>query len=469
MFVIAVGTWIVVLSAYLAAILIFLHRKLIVSACVLVFLSILLLVRPIFIFSGLDVPAPDNFFSNVWQLSISAHLASLIWLLIFVALVSASRAVAPKLPLPDAPAAPSPSMIAVACIAMTLVGLASTSFLVISYGSVSRFVLAVKVEKDLSGAYIIRHISVLASLLCIYALFASVTLGEKSRPIGNRCVARRDIYLYVSLIFVNLTMNYFWGNRMNIALVLLSLALGYHIFVRRFTLFQVFLFLSIAVAGLFGLRFLRDIFLADELNLEMTSLEKMSFIRGLSFSLHFAQFDALMLAIQDLGVRFQPNNGQDFINGLLSWIPRFLYPDKENFHVGAWFRQIYEPDRINGWPVTVIGSWLVNFGYLGVPLGAAVSGVLCGLFDRTLNMPDRHPWHAMLAPAIGFVFFEGGYNTGTPQQLFLTLIPMCIIAATLTLWMRMVESTRLRRTRRAQLDTFCKTPTRKDRIFGPVA
>jgi hypothetical protein len=84
-----------------------------------------------------------------------------------------------------------------------------------------------------------------------------------------------------------------------------------------------------------------------------------------------------MLLVRDWNFWGELHYGYDILIGNLSAIPRFMWDSKpEQVLPGAWFRQIYEPNSINGWPFSVIGEWVISFWLLGLIVGAAVTSYI---------------------------------------------------------------------------------------------
>lgn len=306
---------------------------------------------------------------------------------------------------------------------VTAVGFSLTALLVLKAGSVGSFMLQTKVEKEMAGLYLIRSISVLGALFCAVPL-----LGYAKRWVAGGHESAgvvKLVALWTGVLLFNLSVNYLWGNRYNIAMVLMGVAMGWHLYVQKLSLLRMALLLAMAAFVLQLLKGVRLDAVGAAIGRDVDAGQE--FWVNISTSLHLVQFDALSLAIRDAGVVFNFRLGEDFMNGLLAWIPRSLYPEKETFHVGVWFRQIYEPLSRNGWPVTVIGSWFVNFGAYGVAFGALVSGVVVSLFDRIFNAIPSSLWQAATVPTVAFLIFDGGVNTGFIQAIFLTIVPVLLM------------------------------------------
>lgn len=403
-------------------------RPTLLSAAII--LTLLTVVRQLIFLFGLDVPSPQSHFGETeWALMVLANIVSITWISVlmgvYLAFGPASRILTPLLPPgPNYAVGESPVGLKLVVWAPALFAILGTLYLIIQEGGVANFVYASKISKDLKGLFIFKDASILASVLAIYAFILSL-----KRKAG-RTVLSASSYGYIFVMVSVLAANYAWGNRYNIALSLILLIFVWHYFVRKLNIFR---FAAIAVMAFVCLTMLRD--LRGELIAASQSRvweANENFWLSLSASLHFNQFDAYMLALRDAGNLFDFRNGRDFLNGLLSWVPRSIYEDKENFHVGQWFRQVYQPSMRNGWPVTTMGSWYVNFGWAGIFIGATISGAVLRVVDAAYSNVRSNPWHAAVGLGLAFFMTEGGLNTGFPQRIFILVIPLWLAS----FWLR---------------------------------
>ncbi len=85
--------------------------------------------------------------------------------------------------------------------------------------------------------------------------------------------------------------------------------------------------------------------------------------------------------------------GEDFAAGVAALVPSAIWSDPPVSALGAWFRQIHEPETVNGWPIRLMGDRLVNFGWAEIALGSVASGyVLRAARDKYDDMwlPPPH-------------------------------------------------------------------------------
>ena len=130
------------------------------------------------------------------------------------------------------------------------------------------------------------------------------------------------------------------------------------------------------LAVFLGLRVARDVLLFPEG--VISPLEGVNIWRQIAISMHGSQFDALLLVMRDFDLSAGLRWGEDFAAGIAALVPRAIWPDPPVSALGAWFRQIYEPETVNGWPITLVGEWLVNFGWTGVAFGGRRQAMFCG-------------------------------------------------------------------------------------------
>lgn len=379
--------------------------------------------QPIY-FLGLDVPHPQSHFSErEWELVAVANLTLMAWVSVilvayvfgawparFISLFFPSRMIGQQRETWNL----GVFMVVVAPFALSILG---TIILLNEHGGFAGLTYASKVGKELKGLFAIRAAGSLASVLALYGLLTSMRTGSDGRlrmsPMG---------WVYLGMVLLAMTSNFAWGNRYSIALILLGFLTTVHFYLRRFRLWEVLALGLFFATVLQGLKLLRFDLLSEVAGKDVSVLE--GFWLTISLSLHFAEFDAFMLALRDTGSLFDFRAGQDFINGLLSWVPRSILPAKESFHIGPWFRQIYEPWTINGWPVTTAGSWYVNFGPIGIVLGGGLAGLFLRAYDMAFDKVRTNPWHAAIGPGLAFFLFEGGVSTGFLQFYVLYAVPL---------------------------------------------
>lgn len=383
-------------------------------------LALVSLPRPFIFMLGLDPPMPASHFGGVdWQLVSRALLFCLLW----AVAVSMSYLINGRMARPLAPllprgggTLPSGARVALVLLAPAVFAVVGTGFLLAQAGGLSAFIMASKLEKALAGYFIFKESARLAAIL---ALFGYLSLRADTAPAAHwgrlACLLTGSIMVICTLL---------WGARYDFLLMSAVVLLAWRFHVGPIGVVRLALFAGALFCAAYALRIIR----AEILVQLATSLPPQPFWRQLSAGMHFVQFDALMLVIRDAGDVFAFRWGADFVNGMQSWIPRSLFPEKETFHIGPWFRRVYQPMARNGWPVTTVGAWYLNFGIIGILLGAYVSGLALRIWDEAFDCMRQSPWQASVGAALSVYMFEAGIGTGFPQDVILLIVPLWLAA-----------------------------------------
>lgn len=408
--------------AIMSTCLIMLYRnRMLASFAMGSYLASLILVRPAIIYLNLDVPWPSWPFINFQDHSSVTSLVGAAWMIIFAISAILSKKIQPvgALIFPTVVENPSLARLRFFCLTVTLIAVAATGFFVLQSGSLGAFIFRVKIEKDMSGLFVFLQIAVLSMIISTYGMIHEIKMvgssGKKITPIA----------IYGALIVLGMLVSFAWGNRGNLAYLVVAIGLSWHICVSPLKIRKVSLIAASLVAAMFALGSIRENAIVEQTGVEFS---ERSIFREFSSSLHLVEFDGLTLALKDAGEKFDFRYGEDFWNGVLSVIPRSVMPNRENFNIGGWFRRVYEPSRLNGWPVTVIGDWYINFSYIGIIFGAIISGIVGGLIDGAYRKPRQRAWDAVLASSLGLLMMKGGVGTGFPQQIALTIIPLTLFS-----------------------------------------
>lgn len=428
---VGIATWACAAAFFLAVMAYFFRKNALSGAVNIAFLGFICLGRPAMFALGLDEPFPPRFLVEYQELMVYVLLLFMVWIACFAISYTVLRplgSVTAHL-FPAAPPQLSRSWMMIVSICVTLAAVTGTLVLVAQFGSVARFVYAVKIGKELAGSYAVREVSVVGAIFCLVGLLHEISYRGAAAGRGRRYL-NAVVLTYVTLISLNLTANYLWGNRANIGFFLVAAAFSFNLFVRPLKYWEIGLGIALLGLGLRGLAEIRADATAEVAGIK-SYLDSMPIWTQVATTLHLVEFDALMLAIRDLGSNFELRGGEDFLNGLVSWIPRQFWPDKpDTYMVGGWFRRLYQPETTNGWPIMVIGSWMVNFGFVGVVLGGLVSGVISLAIDqRYAPTFQSNAFSAAMPAALGLFFLGGGYDTGTPQAYVLLIIPLFLFAA----------------------------------------
>jgi oligosaccharide repeat unit polymerase len=285
----------------------------------------------------------------------------------------------------------------------------------------------VKFERALVGLYFLRQFSAIGITLAIFTLYYFLYL-QRVRGID---LPRWQVLAAAACIGVNAFGIYAWGQRYGVAMAFVGLVVGYHYFVARLSLLRLAVLGGLFLALFLGLRVIRDTLVFPEG--VISPLEGANIWRQTAIAMHGSQFDAFLLVLRDFDLEAGLRWGEDFWAGLAALAPRALWPDRPPFNPGAWFRQLYEPETQNGWPVTPIGEWLINFGWIGVAVGGAISGYLTRAAQQVYDDLWKNPWSMMMSFVVALFVIPGGVNSGTPQSFMLMILPLGVVALTLKL------------------------------------
>ncbi len=331
--------------------------------------------------------------------------------------------------LPRLEGEPSPIFVMVGLAAVTaLAGAVTFGLFAASGGGLAESIRFVKAEKAVAGFCFLRQFAVVGVLLSIFVLYYLSYL----RRVRLLVIPNWWSLAIVLCFIVNAFGIYAWGQRYSVAMSAVGMIAGYHYFVARLSVTRLGLLATGMLAIFLGLRVARDVLLFPEG--VISQLEGVNIWRQIAISMHGSQLDALLLVMRDFDLSAGLRWGEDFAAGIAALVPRAIWPDPPVSALGAWFRQIYEPETVNGWPITLVGEWLVNFGWTGVALGGAASGYVLRAARDAYDDMWRNPWSLMMSIVVGLFVFPGGINVGSPQTYVLVVIPMVLIVLALRLF-----------------------------------
>jgi oligosaccharide repeat unit polymerase len=364
--------------------------------------------RPLIFIFGLDTPFPDYLFGNYWVQVIQGSVMSTLY---FCAMIlGAYLARGPMLVLgrafPAVDILPKPRVALYASLLFSGIALMITLTLLATYGSFGGIMYANKVQKAFAGSHFLKHFgsqavffSIITYLLCVHYKRMGVQISSWISPLA------------LAGVVIGILSTYAWGTRWDTALGLFALAIGWMCYRGRFSYSRLFSFAFVLTLFLVGLRFMRDIATAGRIHtLDNTGGD---FFRTIAISTHGTYFDAFMLLIRDVGYTIPLRWGQDFYYGLLGVVPRALWsgkPPGNEIFPGAWFRKVYQPEMINGWPFTTPGEWYVNFGFLGMLLGGFLGGILYRTLQTRSGDVQANPIVLVFSIIYSGLMFHHGIN-----------------------------------------------------------
>ncbi len=323
-----------------------------------------------------------------------------------------------------------------ASVVLTFVSSALTLVLLAHYGGFAGLIRAGKLQGDLAGLFILRIIPGLG------AVVSSATFLELVRRRSQRFSPNQRLLatMAAGMAILNGIWVFAWGARSLLAIVVFMLLAGYVVFrthdkprrVRRRQLWAGLIVVCLVAAGtIVGLRIVRDLTSRGVVN---TSIAGQSAVRQVSVASNATYYDAFVLAVRDWPSVYEYRNGSDFYAGAVAIVPRAVWHGKPSDTTpGQWFRQIYEPTVLNGWPMGTAGEWYLNFGILGVIVGGLVSGLCLSFASRSLRDGASNPMVFVTTLIIGLQVLEIGFNTQTPVRWVAWCLPILLISPFLRL------------------------------------
>lgn len=378
--------------------------------------------RIILISLGLDTPFPDDLFADR-NPSESLNRVVLMFVLFLAAFgIGYAAFFRDDRQIPNLVYVKSPPTLRIQLIVTALLsalGIAVAAYLLNRFGSPADVVEASKQDKRLAGMFALRLPSFIGAMLAAALAVDAWKRKKKLLALGALAVGAGN-GLGVLL----------WGSRSILVVSLLIFLTGIATLERK-TLKKTNIPLLVALAGVFvatsfGLRVVRDSTVRGEV---LPVVEDASWARKLSISTNATYLDASMLAFEDIPRIYPHRNGEDFLNGILGVVPRVIWEGKPTVIApGTWFRQRYQPENINGWPVGSPTIWYINFGMLGLLVGGIVSGVAYKWMTCQYRQAARCGFNVAVSITFAAFIAQTGITSQTPLRIFLYGIPMFVVA-----------------------------------------
>jgi hypothetical protein len=237
---------------------------------------------------------------------------------------------------------------------------------------------------SLAGSYELRIFPAIGTIM---AASLALTRWQERRLTGSS----RPVMFAAFMALLNAGYVFLWGSRQAVAGAMVVFIAGQWLLTRerpdpdghraetpsrrsRPRAIMVIGLAAVLISAVVGLRLFRDNVLAGHVT---ASIHGQSKIRQFSVSTNSTSFDATLLALRDWPSTHPYRGGQDFLIGLEGIVPRILWPGKPaDVRPGLTFRQNYEPNVANGWPLQAAGDWYLNLGFMGLVIGGLLSGAL---------------------------------------------------------------------------------------------
>jgi hypothetical protein len=288
------------------------------------------------------------------------------------------------------------------------------------------------VEKDLAGLF---FLFVFPSAGSVCSLLTAFTILQSRANRLERGQRRVVVISFLYAAFNGLGV-YLWGARALLVIIAAQSVVGYFTFrpastkrVTRGLRPRIFLALLLAfgvgMTLVFGLRVYRDQTLSGQVS---GNIGGQSVVRQLSVATNSVYYDAYLLAVRDWPGRHRYRGGTDIYNGAVGVIPRAIWAGKPKIVApGAWFRRVYEPENVNGWPMGSAGVWYLNFGPVGLVIGGLITGVMVGAAARAMPDTRTNTLAFVMAVAIGFWVIGDGVDGQFVAKWAQWVLPMIFL------------------------------------------
>ncbi len=382
--------------------------------------------RPILFITGLDTPSPDAQFTRSSTGFVTG--TALVWLTAYLIMFGLGAVVLYAISTRGtgffAGSSPSFNRMFTLTLLLTAISVGITSVLVLRYGGFEKFIGAVKVEKELSGLYILKVPSAVGAIVA-----AGAFLDHRARR-GSRDGSSGTGIFLLSCTFLNAICVFLWGQRSVMVVVLVILLLGpptrsMTAAIRNKMTVRILLAVVLVVCTSAALRVTRDTLITGEV---LSVYSEASVWRKASLATNSTYLDASLLSFRDWPDSFPYRGGEDFVAGAAGPVPRLLWEDKPtSVRPGQWLRQVYEPYTINGWPVGAPTVWYLNFGPFGLLIGGVVGGGVFGWLRRAQMNAADCGLNSAIAVVSAVYIFELGWSSDTPLAIGIWLIPLWLV------------------------------------------
>lgn len=398
-------------------------------------LAILLLgadfvIRPAELVLGLDEPFPDGAFEGrtTADAIVRAQVSWLLWLSLFcIAWWLASRVGAPAarridvdrvFPSDEAVVYILPALAVVAVIASVPVWLEHGVF-------------------DLAGVAKGRETPLPRELRNPSAILAY--LGMAGAVAGWYHGSRRWIGVGVASLVIGGAVSLTWGARsaavLPFVILLVAVAAGTTRpsgapVAKRLVVVGALLLFVVAVG--FGLRIVREVVSLDGA-LDRTT--EGSLVRRLAVVANHTGYDSTLLLFDDEAPQPEEAGLHIFVDSTRFGLRPLLGSGTQVVAPSIVVAQTYEPNRRNGWALSVIGEWFYAGRWVGVSVGALVSGALFGLVDPLVAAARRSRWIVAATTIVLTLTFlaDGGYRVTAPMRargmmtMFITVLVFALV------------------------------------------
>lgn len=142
-------------------------------------------------------------------------------------------------------------------------------------------------------------------------------------------------------------------------------------------------------------------------------------MRRLAVTANHTRYDSVLLLFEETNPTPEQPGLSVFVDAF-SQAARMRQNEGSDLRVPATqVRRAVEPKASSGWPITAAGDWFFAAGWLGVALGAAISGVVFGFVDRWRQANAERSWVCTTAVVAIFATTVtwGGIGVTMPARL----------------------------------------------------
>ncbi|WP_432476757.1 hypothetical protein [Nocardioides sp. GXQ0305] len=383
--------------------------------------------RPLLFILGLDVPYPTELFFPEELPHLLTRTLLALTLYVFAAVVgiaavtrSGTRGWAPFMTDRET------DLRRALTVTLVLTGISAlvSAYLMARYGGFGGVIVASKYDKALAGLYALRSVSGIGAIVAVTTFIDMRRQGAPSRLLtwGTLVCA-----------FANAFFVFMWGSRGVLIVVAATLVLGLQSnrqrrphAPRERVLVRLLVAVVLVIVAASGLRLARDTLSHGEVQ---ENYAASSAWRQASVGTNSIYFDAAMLSFRDWPSRYPLRRGEDFYNGAVGVVPRVIWRDKpEAIPPGKWFRQVYEPRKLNGWPMGSAGVWYLNFGWWGLPLGGLISGLVIGMLAAAQRRKPRTGFNSGVAVITAVFVLPLGWDNQVLMKFVIWLGPMWLLS-----------------------------------------
>jgi oligosaccharide repeat unit polymerase len=244
-------------------------------------------------------------------------------------------------------------------------------------GGIIQAIELVRFEELYNDYDFLRQFIRMGSFLSIAYLLDSLIRKKSGQKISKKSIRIASIFLMINFFAALIT-----GGKTYLIYPFFTLMIGYALYFSKSPLRTIIVSFFILAFLLITLQYSRIVFVTErEFNLEGQLM--------IGTGLGYIDTNLIYLDLMADNIEL----GEDFYNGLVGVVPRFLWPGKpENITAGGRFRRTVDVGSNSGWPVLGFNLWYSNFGWIGVILGGIFTGFVLRALAYRYNDYRKNPY-----------------------------------------------------------------------------